>query len=191
VTEATPLPVVVMVRPRAGGFVYSAAEFATMLRDVDAALQHGAAGVVFGVLAAERRVDLDRTRAVLERVAGRGETVFHRAFDLTADPLAALDQLVELGVTRVLTSGQRADAAGGAELIGRLVRRAGGRIEVLAGAGIGPGNVARLVRETGVGQVHGTFSDERFNPAAPVCEGRFRVTSAVKLRETRAALARL
>jgi len=189
--EATPLPVVVMIRPRAGGFVYSAGEFSTMLRDVDAAVGHGAAGVVFGVLTAAGGIDVDRTRKVVERVAGRGEVVFHRAFDLLADPLAGLEQLIELRAKRVLTSGGRANVVEGTEMIGRLVQRAARRIEVLAGGGVTPANVAGLVRATRVGQVHGTFAEERLDEAGVVCEGRYRATSGVKLRETRAALARL
>lgn len=184
VVRETPLPVMVMIRPRAGAFTYSEGEFATMLRDVDVAFEHGAAGVVFGVLReGGGGIDVERTRTVVERVVGRGEAVFHRAFDVLGDPIAGLDALMELGVTRVLTSGGRATAVEGAEMIGRLVERAAGRIEVLAGGGVTPGNVTRLVRASGVGQVHGTFSEARAD--------LYRATSGGKLRETRAALARL
>jgi copper homeostasis protein len=191
VVGETPLPVIVMIRPRGGGFAYSDGEFGTMLRDVDAAFGHGAAGVAFGVLTAERGIDLDRTKALVERVAGRGEAVFHRAFDYVLDPLAAVDQLVGLGVTRVLTSGGRVDAPAGAGVIRRLVDWSAGRIEILPGGGVTAGNVAALVAETGARQVHGTFSEERWDPGGPACEGRYRVTWPVKLRETRAAVARL
>lgn len=191
VKEATPLPVVVMVRPRAGGFVYSEAEFATMLRDVELAVRHGADGVATGVLNGDRTIDRIRTRALLERLDGRVEGVFHRAFDLTPDPLAALETLIELGVKRVLTSGQQSGALEGGQLIGRLIERAAGRIEVLPGSGVTAGNVAAVVAMTGADQVHGSFSEEASDYAGPVCPARYRVTSALRLRETRAVLARL
>jgi copper homeostasis protein len=192
VRSETPLPVITMVRPRAGGFVYSADEFRTMERDVELMLEHGAEGVAFGVLTADGKLDLMRTRALSERVGrARRDVVFHRAFDRTPDPFTALDQLIDLGVRRVLTSGQRASAVEGADLIRRLIEHARGRIEVLPGAGIRAGNVAELVRVTGAGQVHGSFSERRVDPAGPVGEGGYVVTSARELRETRGALARL
>ena len=183
VVGATLLPVVVMIRPRAGAFIYSDGEFTTMLRDVDAAFEHGAAGVVFGILKSGGGIDVERTKVMVERVAGRGDAVFHRAFDVLGDQMAGLDRLMELGLTRVLTSGGQATAIEGADTIQQLVERSAGRIDVLAGAGVTPWNVTRLVQKTGVGQVHGTFSEKR--------EDLYPATSPVKLRETRAALARL
>jgi copper homeostasis protein len=180
-----------MVRPRAGGFVYSADEFRTMERDAELMLEHGADAVAFGVLTAEGAIDLERCRALVKRVGGGREAIFHRAFDVTPDPLTALEQLIDLGVRRVLTSGQRASAAEGAGLIRRLIERARGRIEVLPGAGITARNAAEVVARTGAGQIHGSFSERRSDPAGPVGEGGYPVTSARELLETRAALARL
>ena len=191
VRRATPQPVVAMVRPRAGGFVYSADEFRTMERDVELMLEHGADGVAFGVLTADGRIDPGRCRSLVRRVEGRGHGVFHRAFDRTPDPLTALDQLIDLGITRVLTSGQRASAAEGADLIRRLIERARGRVGVLPGGGITARNAGEVVARTGAAQVHGSFSERRSDPAGPVGEGGYVVTSARELRETRAALARL
>ena len=147
------IPFVVMLRPRPGGFCYSAAEFRVMLRDAETALAHGAAGVVFGVLHEQGTVDADRCREII-RLAGGRTTVFHRAFDVTPDPLATLDQLVDLGVSRILTSGQRADSLAGASLIRDLRHRADGRIEILPGGGIDGENVEQVVRQTGCDQIH-------------------------------------
>jgi copper homeostasis protein len=191
VKRTTRVPVVAMIRPRPGGFVYSDAEFATMRRDAELALEHGADGLAFGILTSDRAIDLVRTRELTRLMGGRGQAVFHRAFDLTPDPVGALGRLIDLGVTRVLTSGQRATAGEGAALIRRLIEHARGRIEVLPGGGVRPGNVADLVAETGATQVHGSFSVARSDPAEPVCGGDYRTVSAGAVRETCAVLARL
>ncbi len=99
------LPVFVMIRPRPGGFAYSDADFRVMQRDSDLALQHGADGLVFGILTPEGQVDAQRCHTLVRQAAGR-VAVFHRAFDVTPDPLAALEQLIDLGFQRVMTSGQ-------------------------------------------------------------------------------------
>jgi copper homeostasis protein len=147
--------------------------------------------VALGVLTAEGTIDLERCRALIGRVGGGGRVVFHRAFDVVADPLGALERLIDLGVGRVLTSGQRATAVEGADLIRRLIERARGRIEVLPGGGIRAGNAAEVVARTGAGQIHGSFSERRSDPAGPVGGGGYPLTSARELRETRAVLARL
>ena len=97
------------------------------------------------VLNADGTVDLKRTRNLRERIGGR-QAVFHRAFDVTPDPFRALEELIDLGITRVLTSGQKNGAPEGAELIKQLRERAEGRIEVLPGAGITIENVRRICR---------------------------------------------
>ena len=102
--HAPDLPVMCMVRPREGGFCYTQAEFETMLEDARILLDNGADGIVFGCLQADGTVDTERCRAMLS-VIGSSTSVFHRAIDVTPDPLAALDTLIGLGVTRVLTSG--------------------------------------------------------------------------------------
>ncbi len=147
------VPFVVMLRPRSGGFCYSAAEFAVMRRDAEAALAHGAEGIVFGILQEDGAVDVERSRELVKLARGR-TTVFHRAFDVTPAPLAALDQLIELGVTRVLTSGQQEDSLRGAALIRQVWERASGRIQVLPGGGIDRSNLAEVIRQTGVDQIH-------------------------------------
>lgn len=147
------LPIMAMIRPRAAGMMYTEAEFSCMERDIDAALEAGADGVVFGVLREDGTADAARAARLLERCEGR-QTVHHRAFDVTPDAFAALETLVDLGFTRVLTSGQRPTAPEGADLIRALIERADGRIEILPGAGITAENCAAFVEKTGCNQVH-------------------------------------
>lgn len=155
--QATRLPIMAMIRPRSGAFCYSAGEFAAMQRDVELALAHGADGVVFGCLTPEGTVDVPRV-ARLVQLAGAAQTVFHRAFDLTPDPAAALRTLIDLGITRVLTSGQAPSALEGAAVLAQCVALAAGRIEILPGGGIRAGNVGELIGLTGVNQVHASLS---------------------------------
>jgi len=187
VREAAPLPLVTMLRPRPGGFVYSAGEWAAVRRDADVLLAGGADAVVVGVLHPDRTINVPRLRSLVEQIGPR-RCVFHRAFDLVPDPIAALDVLMELGVARVLTSGQRATAVEGMELIRRLVHHAAGRIEILPGSGVGPDNAVRLLSYTGAGQVHGSFSVARSDPAGVVCEAGYRVTDRSRVGATRTAV---
>jgi len=147
------IPIFVLIRPRGGDFLYSAAELAVMLEDVRRAKQAGAQGVVVGVLRADGAIDSDRTRELVA-TARPLHVTFHRAFDVCRDATHALETLIGLGVERVLTSGQAATAPEGAETIAALVRQAAGRIAILPGGGVTPDNVAALVRATGVTEVH-------------------------------------
>jgi copper homeostasis protein len=147
------IPFVAMVRPRAGGFCYSPAEMDVMLRDTENAIELGANGVVFGILNENGSIDIKRSRQILERIGNR-QAVFHRAFDVTPDPLRALDELIDLGITRVLTSGQQNAAPDGADLIKRLIEHASGRIEILPGGGLRVHNINDFVARTGCTQVH-------------------------------------
>ncbi len=90
------IPVMVMIRPRAGGFCYTEAEMAVMEHDARLAVEHGADGLVFGILNKDGTIDVDRCKRILE-LAGESQPVFHRAFDVTPNPLEALNQLIELG----------------------------------------------------------------------------------------------
>jgi copper homeostasis protein len=163
VREAVAIELVVLIRPRAGDFLYAEEEIETMRRDVRLAAAAGADGVALGVLTADGRVDRERCRELIE-LARPMQVCFHRAFDRTRDPLEALDQLLELGVDRVLSSGQERDALSGAELLRRMVERAAGRLGVLPGGGVRPDNVARLVQISGASEVH--FSAEAPAPSA-------------------------
>lgn len=155
--QALTIPIVALARPRPGGFCYSAAEFSTLQRDVHILSAHGVEGVAFGMLRADGTVDSARCAQVIAQL-GRCEAVFLRAFDVTPDPFAALEELVELGFRRVLTSGQAASAPAGAELIARLVEQAAGRIEILPGGGVRLENAAALLAATGCTQVHASLS---------------------------------
>jgi copper homeostasis protein len=161
VKQQTSIPVIAMNRPRQAGFCYSATEFAVMERDAELLLENGADGIVFGILNGDGTIDLKRTRSLRQRVGSR-QAVFHRAFDVTPDPFRALEELIDLGMTRVLTSGQKSRAPEGSALIRQLIDRADGRIEVLPGAGLELGNVRQFVAATGVTQIHMTaFAAQR------------------------------
>ncbi len=158
------IPLMVMVRPRSGGFFYSEEDFAAMQRDASLLLEHGADGIVFGILHSDGSVDTKRCGRLLE-LAGARQTVFHRAFDVVPDPVRALDELIDLGFSRVLTGGQKKTALEGRDLIRKLTVRGGGRIEVLAGGGVRAPNVRQLVEATGCTQVHMTAFSARIDPS--------------------------
>lgn len=147
------LPVIAMVRPRPGGFCYSEHEFETMRRDACALFAGGASGLAFGVLRANGEIDVERCRKMLEH-CHNDQVVFHRAFDVVPNPHEALEALIELGFTRVMTSGQETTAYNGRDLIAELIRQANGRIEVLPAGGINRFNVRDVIERTGCNQVH-------------------------------------
>ena len=143
----------VMIRPRGGDFCYSELEVEAMRHDIGVAKDLGADGVVFGLLSPDGTVDRDLTAGLIAAARPLSVT-FHRAFDMTVDPFDALETLVELGVDRVLTSGQEGSALEGLELLAELIERAGERIVVMPGCGITPRNLPRLLRATGAREVH-------------------------------------
>jgi copper homeostasis protein len=160
-----PIPVFVMIRPRGGGFVYDAGEVATMAADIRAASEAGAHGVVFGALRPDATLDVDVMRRLIDAARPLPVTC-HKAIDASRDPLEALEALLALGVDRVLTSGGADTAATGAATIARLAARAGDELVVMAGGGVRAGNVAALVQQTGVREVHA-----RILPASAVDAG--------------------
>ena len=151
----TGMQIMAMVRPREGGFCYTEGEFATAVEDAKLLLAHGADGLVFGFLHQDGTLDRERTRVLagLAQAAGK-ESVFHRAIDVVPHWPAALDQLISLGITRVLTSGQEADVSLGTDTVREMIRYAGGRIQILPGAGITARNMDRIIAETGCSQIH-------------------------------------
>ena len=152
VRERITIPLVVMVRPRGGDFVYDAGELEAMRRDIGVARDAGAEGVAIGVLARDGSVDA-ATLVTMVEAAGGGTITFHRAFDMCRDLPGALELLAGAGVTRVLTSGAATRAAEGIAAIAGLVRRAAGRVVVMAGGGIRATDVSPLA-EAGVREVH-------------------------------------
>lgn len=192
---AGPLPVQVLVRPRPGGFEYSAAERAVLLADVRAALATGAAGVVVGATTGGG-VDLALVKTV-RGLADGAEVTFHRAFDTLADRHTAVEHLAALGVDRVLTSGGASRAPDGMEELARLVEWADGRLQIMAGGGIDSRSVAR-VAGAGVVAVHAS-AKRSVDEVLPIALGSQAAAGAVtrettdedEVRALRAALAAL
>jgi copper homeostasis protein len=147
------IPVHVLVRPRAGNFVYSESELAAIRHDIEVAKALGAAGTVLGVLTNEATIDRDQT-ARLVALARPLRVTFHKAFDQARDLLEALDTLIALDVDRVLTSGGRPTALEGLETLAKLVDRAGDQIAVMAGGRLDVDNLATIIRQSGIREVH-------------------------------------
>lgn len=154
-THRKGIPIFAMVRPRAGDFTYSISEYHEMEATIREFKALGIEGVVFGGLLSDGSVDITAMQQLLE-AASPMQTTFHRAFDEAINPLKTLDQLIELGFGRVLTSGQQPTAIQGADLLKQLVTHAADRIIILAGSGINRENMAALVEQTGVKEIHGT-----------------------------------
>lgn len=148
-------PVMVMIRPREGGFCYTKTEFEAALYDAEAFLEAGADGLVFGFLNPDGTADLERTEKLvsLTKQAGK-QSVFHRAFDVVPDWKETMDALVSMGVTRILTSGQEKNVTLALDTVREMIAYAAGRIEVMPGAGINLKNVDRVIAETGCTAVH-------------------------------------
>lgn len=147
------VPVNVLVRPRGGDFVFSAAEADSMLRDIELCREAGAAAVVIGALDSRGDVDMPLMRRLCDAASGMSVT-FHRAFDVCADPLAAFEDVLALGCDRLLTSGHESDAFKGRFFIAELVERAAGRIIVMPGCGVRRSNIARIAADTGAVEFH-------------------------------------
>jgi copper homeostasis protein len=158
------IPVMVMIRPRGGGFCYSQRELAVMEHDIEQAAEHGADGLVFGILAADGALDAAANARLLAR-AGRLPAVFHRAFDVMSDPEEGLEKLIGLGFTRILTTGRRAQIEDGADYVKMLLERARDRIEILPG-GMSPRNAMRLVQYIGCAQIHVAAFTRRTDPSS-------------------------
>ena len=156
VAKAAGVRLMAMVRPRESGFCYTETEFQTMLCDARAFAEAGADGVVFGFLHEDGTVDAARCKAMIDAI-GHREKVFHRAIDVTPDWRAAMDTVIALGCTRILTSGQRPTVLEGADTVRAMREYAAGRIEILPGAGVRPGNAAEVLSRTGCDQLHFSF----------------------------------
>lgn len=151
--ERLRIPLYVLIRPRAGDFLYDDGEAEAMRRDIETCVALGCDGVVLGALDADGGVDMQRCYELIAAAGHLGVT-FHRAFDLVRDPHRALDDVIALGCERVLTSGGRASAVEGAALIRELVGQARGRIGLMPGAGVSAANIAALAAATGAREFH-------------------------------------
>jgi len=151
------LPVYVLIRPRSGDFCFSQGEFEEMRRQIGQAKRAGAEGIAVGILLEDGRVDVERTRALVEQ-ARPLQVTFHRAFDETPDLFEALEDVIETGADSLLTSGGARDVLSGADMIGALKQRAGERIHVIAGGGLRLESLVELVRRSGVYSLHGSLN---------------------------------
>lgn len=189
----------VIIRPRGGDFLYNEQEIACMEEDIRAAIDAGADGLVFGCLDADGNVD----RMVMKRLmeaSGNTPVTFHRAFDVAANPSEALEEIIALGCTRILTSGQCATAEEGINNLARLQQQAGGRIILLAGCGVNEKNIAHIAATTGIQEFHFSAREQvesgmkYRNPAVSmggtVCINEYRrdVSTPRRVRDTIQAL---
>ena len=143
----------VIIRPRGGDFLYSPIEIKTMLMDIEMVGKIGADGVVFGCLTAEGEIDLPAMQQLMQASKGLSVT-FHRAFDVCRNSQKALEQIIELGCNRILTSGQQPTAELGIPLLKELQTQAAGRIILLAGCGVNEKNISHIAQETGIEEFH-------------------------------------
>lgn len=151
--EAITIGLHIIIRPRGGDFLYSEEEIQQMLYDIDIAKELGADGLVFGCLLPDGSVDRKNMQRLIE-AAGDTPVTFHRAFDHTSDPYRALEDIIELGCVRILTSGCRPTALEGTGLLSELVKKAGDRIIIMPGCGIKEDNIAETARLSGAREFH-------------------------------------
>ena len=143
----------VMIRPRGGDFIYSSEEYKIMQEDIKVCKQRGCDGIVLGILDSDGRVDKARCKRLVELSYPLSVT-FHRAFDRVADPFRSLEDIINIGCERILTSGQKDTAETGAELIKTLIQKAGDRIIIMPGSGIRGNNISSLAEKTGAREFH-------------------------------------
>jgi len=146
----------VLIRPRPGDFHYSDFEFEAMQEDVLFCRKNRVDGIVTGILNDDGTVDMKRTEELI-RLANPMRVTFHRAFDMTRDPFQAMEHIIELGIERILTSGQAPSAFEGTDLISELVAQAENRILIMPGGGINENNVTDLIKRTGAKEVHASM----------------------------------
>lgn len=171
VKKDTNLKVICMVRSRAAGFCYDEADEKIMMQDAKILMEHGADGIAFGFLNMDGSIKKEKTKEMVELVHSyHGEAVFHRAFDVCPDPYQAIETCIELGIDRILTSGQQAKAFEGKDLIKDLQEKYGDRIELLAGSGVNAQNANEIMNHTGIHQVHSSCKAYQTDPTT-ACNG--------------------
>jgi len=154
------LDVYVMIRPRGGDFHYTNYEFHSMKRDIYQCQRISVDGVVFGILNADGTLDKKRCKELIDKTRPLKVTC-HRAFDMTRDPFEALEDCIEVGFDRILTSGHRPSAYLGVDLIGELIKKANGRIAIMPGSGVNENTVEDIVRKTRATEIHFSATDFR------------------------------
>ena len=156
----TKLEVISMVRPRAGGFLYSDEEYEVIKEDTKLLMENGSDGIAFGFLTSDFEIDIKRTKEITDIIHKSGKiAVFHRAFDCTKDYKNAIKILIDLGVDRILTSGQQDKAIDGIDVIMDLQKNYSDKIEILIGSGINYKNAKQIIEKTGVSQIHSSCKD--------------------------------
>lgn len=165
VRQNVSMDVYVMIRPRGGDFLYSSYEFHSMKRDISQCQRLSVDGVVFGILNADGTIDKKRCQELIAKARPLKVTC-HRAFDMTRDPFEALEDCIEIGFDRILTSGQRPLASDGAALIGKLIEKADGRIAIMPGSGVNENTVEAIMRQSGANEIH--FSATAFRDSTMV-----------------------
>lgn len=153
VVENLKIDVMVMIRPRGGDFCYSDLEIDMMKKDIQICKDLGVFGVVFGVILPDGNVDVNRTRELVE-YAKPLKVTFHRAYDMTADPYVALEEIIECGVDRILTSGHQNTVTEGKQLLKDIILKAGERIKIMPGSGINENNIKSLREFLGTHEFH-------------------------------------
>lgn len=167
----TDLKVIAMVRPRGAGFCYTPGEFETMTADAELLMKNGADGLAFGCLDRDGNIQEEQTRIITGIIKKYGgEAVFHRAFDCVQDPYRAMEQLISMGIDRVLTSGLKPKAMDGLELIAELQKQYGDRIQILAGSGMNASNAKEMMDRTGISQVHSSCKGWACDPTTEGAE---------------------
>lgn len=159
----------VIIRPRGGDFLYSDPEYDIMRRDIDICGESGVDGIVIGILTSDGGIDVERTANLVEYAKPMSVT-FHRAFDMCADPIRSIEDIISTGSDRLLTSGQKNKATDGAELIRKLIAMASNRLIIMPGGGLDDLNIISLIKATGASEYHLT--------------GRKTIESAMEFRKT-------
>ena len=153
VRQNVDLPIFSMIRPRGGDFLYGKEELEVMLHDIQMAIELGLEGVVMGALRKDGQVDIEVMRRLIE-VARPMEVTFHRAFDVASGPLESLQKLIDLGIDRILTSGQKNKAREGVDLLAQLVQDAGDKIIILVGGGVEEHTLPEIMQKTHALEYH-------------------------------------
>jgi copper homeostasis protein len=153
VRQNVSMDVYAMIRPRGGDFLYSNYEFHSMKRDISQCQKLSVDGIVFGILNPDGTIDKKRCKELIDKARPLKVTC-HRAFDMTRDPFEALEDCIEVGFDRILTSGQQAQAGKGARLIGQLIQKANGRIAIMPGSGVNENTVEDIIKISGAKEIH-------------------------------------
>ena len=193
------IPIMVMIRPRGGDFFYSNLEFNEMKRDIEFIKQFNVAGIVLGILREDGTVDKERTKTLIQ-LARPMQITFHRAFDMTRNPFEALDDLIDLGVERVLTSGQESNVVEGMETLKKLVEKAGDKIIIMPGGGVNENNVSEIISGCGVKEIHASAREKKesrmkfrnqktkMSDSKNMPEYELMITSAARIRAIKEAI---